>query len=157
MEGRNFIRENGSKQSLMTALSKFVEAVSMMENRVMIPSRLRDIGFSHSTSEENNNMSVLPFSSSSNDDSLYSYYVMLNRIKREVLCGNAETDINVVDFSSEYTVDGENNSAEKTANAIRHHLQCLFRLLHQLTGTAKFLGDTYEDQVGGRKDKKISM
>lgn len=161
MAGRKIICENLSNQSLMTALNKFVEVAKSMDSRVMFPSRLRDMGLSHcpeqATSEENNNMSVLPFSSSRNGDTLYSYYVMINVIKQEILCGNVETDMNLMDGYSVDSDDSVNSSAKKTAEAFRHHLQGLSRLLHQLTDTAKLLADTYEDQVGLRKDKKFSF
>lgn len=166
MAGRKLQCENCSKQSLMTVLNNFVEAVNNMDEKVMVPSRLRDMEVLNPTSidvsaEENNNLSVMPFTSGRGED-LYSYFLMINAIKSEILSGKAkntscvdsETDS---DSSDDGFEDGSTDAARKTAEAFRHHLQGLFGLLHQLTDTAKYLGDAYEEQVGARKTKKFAI
>ncbi|KAL4219770.1 hypothetical protein ACF0H5_020183 [Mactra antiquata] len=179
--------ENGNSQSLMNVLNKFVEECNAMDDKVMVPSRLRDMELSdltcNTTSEENNNMSVLPMSSATGED-LYSYYVMINAVKGELLSGKGpsqaqlpstevglqtsrvgmrvigESDGESDTLSDDCSMDdgaSDSDTATKTAEAFRHHLQGLFGLLNQLTDTAKFLGDTYEQQVGGRKTKKFAI
>lgn len=157
----------------MTVLNKFVETVNTMDDKVMVPSRLRDMELSQTASgnpaEENNNMAVLPFSSGRGED-LYNYYVMINAIKGEILSGNTAKNANTsflgnglsesdgeTDSVSDDSSDEGTDAARKTAQAFRHHLQGLFGLLHQLTDTAKFLGDAYEEQIGGRKTKKFAI
>lgn len=165
------ICENCNSQSLMSVLNKFVETVNTMDERVMVPSRLRDMELNPNSNmepkEENNNMSVLPFTSQKGED-LYNHFVMINAIKNEILSGKGHRSISHKTVTETYS-DGDSDTlsddsddstgdaAGKIAHAFRHHLQGLFGLLHQLTDTAKFLGDAYEDQVGGKKTKTFSI
>lgn len=152
--------EDCNKQSIMNIINKFVGAVDAMDEKVMIPSKLKDMpseNNSMDTSEENNNMELLPTSSEGQD--LYSYYVMLNTIKKEIVSGNiSEVDDTGSECSGDDSDDSYTDNARATAAAFRHHLQGLFGLLHQLTHTAKFLGEKYENGVGtGKKMKKFVM
>lgn len=157
------------KQSLMSVLNNFVAAVDTMDDRVMIPSRLRDMETGSGrpkieTVEENNNMSVLPVSAGRGED-LYNYYVMLNAVKTELMSGkaistNAEQEREGSEMDSDFSDsdDGVKDTARKTAEAFRHHLQGLFGLLNELTDSAKFLGDVYEDNVSvNKKAKKFAI
>ncbi|XP_045201672.2 mid1-interacting protein 1-like [Mercenaria mercenaria] len=163
--------EKCSSQSLMSVLNKFVETVNIMDDKVMVPSRLRDMELNQNSNmdvtEENNNMSVIPFSSGNGED-LYSHFVMINAVKNELLsgkgplsshriAGTSESDGESDTLSDDSSDDGAIDAAGKTAQAFRHHLQGLFGLLHQLSDTAKFLGDAYEEQVGGKKTKKFTF
>ncbi|XP_060593839.1 mid1-interacting protein 1-like [Ruditapes philippinarum] len=164
--------EKCSSQSLMSVLNKFVETVNIMDEKVMVPSRLRDMQLNQNSNleptEENNNMAVLPFTSGNGED-LYSYYEMINAVKGELLSGKgplsshritslSESDGDSDTLSDDSSDDGvQQDAATKTAQAFRHHLQGLFGLLHQLSDTAKFLGDAYEDQVGVKKTKKFTI
>ena len=146
------------KQSLMNTINKFLGAVSVMDEKVMIPSKLKDMSLdSNSTvnAEENNNVALLPMGSQGQD--LYSHYVMLNTIKKEILSGNvSESDDMGSECSGDDSDDSYTDNARETAAAFRHHLQGLFGLLHQLTHSAKFLGEKYEGDVGtGKKIKKF--
>ena len=151
--------EDCNKQSLMNIINKFVGAVDNMDEKVMIPSKLRDMSSDNcmETSEENNNMEVSPIGSQGRD--LYSHYVMLNTIKKEIVSGNIselEASEHGSECSSDESDDSTTENARATAAAFRHHLQGLFGLLHQLTHTAKFLGDKYEHDIGnGKKIKKF--
>ena len=159
MAGRKVQPAGYNRQSLLTTLNAFVEEVNTMNDKVMVPCRLRDMQFAENTteySEDNNNMSVLP-ASDCKGETLYSYYAMINAVKNEILSGHGhedtpeKSDSEMESSSDNDSDDGANDAARKTAEAFRHHLQGLFGLLHQLTNTAKVLGNTYEDQVGGTK------
>lgn len=165
MAGRKMQCENCSSQSLMTVLNNFVANVNDMNEKVMVPSRLRDMeptpqgSIEVTSTEENNNLAVMPMSSGRGED-LYSYFAMINAIKEEILSGKSAhggcSDTDDSDSSSDDGFeDGSTDAARKTAQAFRHHLQGLFGLLHQLTDTAKYLGDAYEEQVGAKKSKKF--
>lgn len=149
--------EDCNQQSLMNIINKFVGAVNAMDDKVMIPSKLKDMSSDNSmdTSEVNNNTELIPFGSDGHD--LYSHYVMLNTIKKEIVSGNiSEDDDTGSECSGEDSDDSYTDNARATAAAFRHHLQGLFGLLHQLTHTAKFLGEKYETGVGsGKKMKKF--
>lgn len=145
-----------NKQSLVNTINKFLGAVSSMDEKVMIPSKLKDMALdNNSVEEENNNMSLLPVGSQGQD--LYSHYVMLNTIKKEIVSGNiSESDYIGSECSGEESDDSCTENARATAAAFRHHLQGLFGLLHELTHTAKFLGEKYETDIGsGKKIKKF--
>lgn len=159
------------KQSLMSSLNNFVEAVNTMDKQVMIPSRLRDMDITSALQkcpEENNNMSVVPLSSVQiPGEELYNHFVMINAVKREVLSGKGRvsgsgsssltsSDCDMDALSDDSSDDGVNTTAKRTADAFSYHLQGLFGLLHQMTETAQQLGDVYEDQIGtGKKAKKF--
>ena len=165
MAGRTTQCDNCSRQSLMSVLNNFVSAVNAMDEKVMVPCRLRDMevltdnSISGASNEENNNMSVMPMSSGRGED-LYNHYGMINAIKSEILSGKSqhsscESDNESDTSSDDGFEDGSTNAARKTAEAFRHHLQGLFGLLGQLTDTAKYLGEAYEDQVGTKKTRKF--
>ena len=150
--------EDCNQQSLMNIINKFVGAVDVMDEKIMIPSKLKDMSSGSTcveTAEENNNMDILPIGSQGQD--LYSHYVMLNTIKKEIVSGNiSETGDDGSDCSGDDSDDSSTDNARATAAAFRHHLQGLFGLLHQLTHTAKYLGEKYENDVGnGKKIKKF--
>lgn len=146
--------EDCNQQSLMNVINRFVGAVNAMDDKVMIPSKLKDMTGMEVT-EENNNMDLMPVGSDGHD--LYSYYVMLNTIKKEIVSGTiSEDDDTGSECSGDDSDDSYTDNARATAAAFRHHLQGLFGLLHQLTHTAKFLGEQYETGVGtGKKTKKF--
>lgn len=139
------------QQSLLTVINRFVQAVDMMDDTVMIPCRLRDIPVeSMSISnmhEENNNKAVVPALPVSGD--LYHFYAMLHAIRSEITAGppniNDEEQNDNTDDSVDEDPIGEN--AKKTAEAFRYHLRGLFGLLHQMTETAKYLSSRYESEV----------
>jgi hypothetical protein len=153
------------QQSILSALNKFVQAVNVMDDTVMIPCRLRDMEISKTAppemNVENNNRAVLPTVSAGTD--LHSCYAMLNAIKAELISGNdgSETD---TDPDSEQTgaknSDSETGDSDahtrKIASKFSHHLHGLFSLLHQLTETAKYLTNRYETEVDQNSRGSIS-
>ncbi|XP_076436050.1 mid1-interacting protein 1A-like [Babylonia areolata] len=141
------------QQSLLTALNRFVLAVNAMDDIVMIPSRLRDLEVTvPEMQEENNNISddkavAIPSFRSGMD--LYRCFSMLHVIRDEIIDGSKEEE-DQSGASGEVEDDSENDetaASRKTANMFRYHLRGLFRLLHQLTATAQYLGSRYERDV----------
>lgn len=147
--------DDGKVQSLISALNKFVEAVDTMDETVMIPSRLRDLDIPASTSSEinthNNNMAILPFGTNRSD--MYSFYLMLNAIKQELVSGYRNADEptecspKVEGSATASNTDNHSEQARKTATAFRYHIRGIFTLLKQLTGTANYLTQTYENDI----------
>lgn len=139
-----------NSQSLLTAIHKFVQAVDIMDDTVMIPCRLRDVPIDLKLKEENNNKAVVPAIPMSGD--LYHFYAMLQAIRKEIVAGpSASSDgEESLDSESDLSDDNGNNDneqAKKTATAFRYHLRGLFGLLHQMTETAKYLSSRYETEI----------
>lgn len=156
--------EQKQEQSLLTVLNKFVQAVNVMDETVMIPSRLKDMEMESAVKnpeikEENNNMAIVPIINPGTD--LYSFYKMLNTIKKELISGKPGEEEQAVTSSDSEDDSAEDDSAEdsskQTAELFRHHLQGLFSVMNQLTNTAKALTDKYESEfVGEGTNRSIS-
>lgn len=151
--------EQKQEQSLLTVLNKFVQAVNVMDETVMIPSRLKDMEMESAVKnpeikEENNNMAIVPIINPGTD--LYSFYKMLNTIKKELISGKPGEEEQAV-TSSDSEDDSAEDSSKQTAELFRHHLQGLFSVMNQLTNTAKVLTDKYESEfVGEGTNRSIS-
>ena len=151
--------EQKQEQSLLTVLNKFVQAVNVMDETVMIPSRLKDMEMESAVKnpeikEENNNMAIVPIINPGTD--LYSFYKMLNTIKKELISGKPGEEEQAV-TSSDSEDDSAEDSSKQTAELFRHHLQGLFSVMNQLTNTAKALTDKYESEfVGEGTNRSIS-
>lgn len=150
MSGRHRDHKTTS-QSLLSALNRFVHAVDSMEDTVMIPSRLKDVQVPREITppqgetEQNLNPVV-------EGSDLFECYSLINSIKSELMSGPIKGEEGFEsDVSSECSDDSEDSTASdtcrKTADEFRYHLQGLFGLLHQLTGTAKFITNKYENEV----------
>jgi len=74
-----------SRQSVLSVMDRFVQAVDNMNETVMVPSRLMDISYDAEVPDSNNDY--------------YSFYSMLNAMKNELLWGGGR--------SSNSGVDGE--------------------------------------------------
>ncbi|KAH9514689.1 hypothetical protein Btru_023312 [Bulinus truncatus] len=113
------------QQSLLTAINRFVQAVDLMDDTVMIPCRLRDIPVESIPvpylQEENNNKAVVPSIPVSGD--LYHFYAMLHAIRSEIIAGPTP---HVDDDQSDNTDDSVD---ETTLSAI------MLKRLQQLSGT----------------------
>lgn len=151
--------EQKQEQSLLTVLNKFVQAVNVMDETVMIPSRLKDMEMESAVKnpeikEENNNMAIVPIINPGTD--LYSFYKMLNTIKKELISGKPGEEEQAV-TSSDSEDDSAEDSSKQTSELFRHHLQGLFSVMNQLTNTAKALTDKYESEfVGEGTNRSIS-
>ena len=136
------------QQSLLHAIKNFVQAVDSMDETVMIPCRLRDIPVEavSAVPEVNNNKAVVPTNILNGD--LYSFYVMLHAIRKEITVGPhlSEEESNE-DSDDSLNDDPSDENARKTAAAFRYHLRGLFGILHQMTESAKVLSSRYEREV----------
>jgi len=146
------------QQSLLSALNRFVQAVGVMDETVMIPSRLKDMEISMSDQpetnivEENNNMALMPTIKPGTD--MHCFYKLLLTIKDEIITGNNQTGEEVTEDSE--GTEHAKECAKKTAALFRHHLGGLFSVLHQMTETAKYLSNRYETEVGDNSSKSLS-
>lgn len=148
------------QQSLLTALNRFVSAVNVMDEIVMIPSRLRDLEATPMPDiirEDNNNnrnsnsnsSKIVAVPSIHSGMDLYRCFSMLHAIRDEIIDGSRQDDEDQSGAAGEFGEDEDDEAAasRKTANMFRYHLRGLFGLLHQLTDTAQYLGSRYEKDV----------
>jgi len=132
-------------QSLLSAMNGFVQAVNVMDETVMIPSRLKDIPV-HADDQANacTEKSLALVSTQKEgiapSGDLYNFYTMLNAIKSELVRGQSE----------EETTDGSHadEQSRQTAAMFRHHLKGLFNVLRQLTESANHLTGRYQQELG---------
>lgn len=137
-----------SKQSILNDMEKFVKMVNVMDETVLVPSRLMN----------------LP---QEGDDDPFNMFAMLNDLKTELLWSTGDTDVHVErgsrrvsdisdtesDASSaagDSGIEGEDEreSAARAAAACRRHLRGLRRSLRHLTAAAAHLTRSYQEEVG---------
>ncbi|XP_075970094.1 mid1-interacting protein 1A [Anticarsia gemmatalis] len=136
-----------SKQSILNDMEKFVKMVNVMDETVLVPSRLMN----------------LP---QEGDDDPFSMFSMLNDLKTELLwsAGDAEehvergrrvsdlsdTESDASSAAGDSGIEGEDEreSAARAAAACRRHLRGLRRSLRQLTAAAAHLTRSYQEEVG---------
>ncbi|XP_064614908.1 mid1-interacting protein 1-B-like [Liolophura sinensis] len=154
----------GGQQSIIKALNSFVKAVNVMDQTVMIPSRLRDMDVTVNLKsdgmkipvENNNELAILPAGGSQHAN-LYGFYTMLHAIKHELVSGGRIDDsedgaheggVGGLGEDSGESVDSEDSDSRPTAAAFRHHLTSLLGMLRQMTATANYLTTRYEHDLG---------
>ncbi|CAH0592282.1 unnamed protein product [Chrysodeixis includens] len=137
-----------SKQSILNDMEKFVKMVNVMDETVLVPSRLMN----------------LP---QEGDDDPFNMFAMLNDLKTELLWSTGDADVHVErgsrrvsdisdtesDASSaagDSGIEGEDEreSAARAAAACRRHLRGLRRSLRHLTAAAAHLTRSYQEEVG---------
>lgn len=170
--------EDLGAQSLMTAMSKFVQAVEHMDDAVMIPSKLRDMDSAEAVTTTPAPPSftsrILPQNGglmSSHNGGRTSPPITPPPTKSHALIPTEPADGHSTDLYDFYTMlnavkhelvagpqedvekeeeesDEQNQLAKKTAKQFRHHLRGLFGVLHQLTDTADAVTSRYQETVG---------
>lgn len=150
-----------SARSILTTMNTFVKAVNDMDDTILIPSRLLDMAPPHTSDPS----SAVMVSSAIPGSDLYSFYQMLNAIKHELVAGpdmatatSGEEDDDDKDVDDDGSQDSQSLGSQdsqssgsqdsQVAAAFRHHLQGLFGVLKQLTGTAKYLTTRYQEEIG---------
>jgi hypothetical protein len=166
-----------SQSSILSAMDRFVQSVSEMDETVMIPSRLMDMS---PNVDEKPKIGDSPAPRMMVDTDLYSFYSMLNSVKNQLLwgpipSGNTGTTTTTsgphhvrrhslasqqsfasTDSEPESELNSDSDSGvefdeqtTKIASAFRQHLTGLYQILHQLSDSADFLAHRYQDEVGG--------
>ncbi|XP_076306283.1 uncharacterized protein LOC143222939 [Tachypleus tridentatus] len=75
-----------SKQSVLSAMDRFVKSVKIMDATVLVPSRLKDMDINSENTEKNPPPIDLLFKTD-----LFSFYSMLHDVKNELLWGPSST------------------------------------------------------------------
>ena len=133
-----------SSTSILSTMNNFVKAVNEMDDTILIPSRLRDMDTSDTiTPNPSGADGDKALVSTQQNTDMLAYYHMLNAVKTELVHGPGSGD----DESEEMEQEEEDQSSH-VAHAFRHHLQGLFSVLKQLTGSAKLLTSKYQEEIG---------
>ena len=154
------LRDGSGQQSLLSTMTRFVQAVREMDETIMIPHRLKDIspesvapcggsvsGPAEKTPTHNTSLvSVACKDLELQNGDLFAFYKMLNTIRTELVRGHECSE-------EEENLD---ESSKEVAAAFRHHLQGLFGLLKQLTATAQHVTNRYQEEIGDIPSTKLS-
>ncbi|XP_064638140.1 mid1-interacting protein 1-B-like [Lineus longissimus] len=135
-----------SQQSLLAAMNKFSQAVSAMDDTIMVPSRLLDVPLKNGQSSPNDNRGALvPFEGKvGNGTDLYSFYMLLNTISTDLVRGPPQLED---DEGGDPRYSRVDEQTKQVANMFRHHLSGLHSVLNQLTDAAHFLTQRYTDEI----------
>ncbi|ROT74231.1 putative Mid1-interacting protein [Penaeus vannamei] len=163
-----------SSQSILCAMDRFVKAVNNMNETVMVPCRLLDMEVENKKSSDK--VPVL-LRTGGNP---YSFYSVLNSVKNDLIWGPTSNDDDDNENSTSTTnntrwsdpvavssVEAEDMAPELTAaaltNNLRTHLLGLHTCLSNLTDTAAFITERYQEEAtqgfmgkGEREDKRPS-
>jgi hypothetical protein len=144
--------------SILATMETFVRVIDEMHDTILIPSKLRDMELGVCNSSSGSSSSVMALvpqqqgGAAQPPPDLLAYYNTLSAIKTELVNGQSSEDDS--DSDSDCDSDSgkgageEKEPAFQAAAAFRHHLQGLFGVLQQLTGTAKLLTTRYQEEIG---------
>lgn len=142
------------RNSLFTAMSRFIGAVNNMDQTVMVPSLLRDVPLD----EEEHTKPVRTALSNGtagyfqDTEDMYSYYVLLKSIRNDIEWGILQADerrkektgVTALDIS---TMTADDEDLEKQ---FHYHLNGLHTVLSKLTRRANTLTSRYKEEIGIR-------
>ncbi|XP_054479677.1 mid1-interacting protein 1-B-like [Anoplopoma fimbria] len=122
------------RNSLFSAMSRFIGAVNNMDQTVMVPSLLRDVPLDHQDARPETGAAHLP-----EDGDMYGSYVLLKSIRDDMQCG---------------VLQGDERRREKTGTEdqdletqFHFHLRGLQAVLSKLTCRADTLTSRYKQQI----------
>ncbi|XP_030642327.1 mid1-interacting protein 1A [Chanos chanos] len=140
---------HSQKNSLFTAMNRFIGAVNNMDQTVMVPSLLRDVPL-----EQEKDLHTLSHEPGSYlrdaEADMFSYYTQLKAIRNDIQWGvlraeeqrrNKEKEVEVPQM------EGEEEAAD-LEQLFRFHLRGLQGVLSRLTHQANELTDRYKQEIG---------
>jgi hypothetical protein len=161
-------RRSSCKESISYTnriIDQFAESINMMNEAVLVPSKLRDIEVSE----------TLDFEIAPKTD-LYHYYAMLNTVKDDLFNGlptaedgannyrwdrqlsdEAFTSLTSLSSLSLGGLDGEPLSFEDRANQLTglfaQHLHSLYAILQHFSKAAEYITKRYQQEIDGNVEK----
>lgn len=120
------------KNSLFTAMNRFIGAVNNMDETVMVPSLLRDVPHGRAAEAD-----------------MYTYYTQLKSIRNEIEWGavlRTDEPQKAAD-KADKTPESGNDQAD-LERLLRFHLKGLHGVLSKLTCHANQLTDRYKQEIG---------
>ncbi|KAK3542885.1 hypothetical protein QTP70_006146 [Hemibagrus guttatus] len=122
------------KNSLLTAMNRFIGAVNNMDETVMVPSLLRDVP-NASAGDDGDYLRVA-------EADMYTYYTHLKTIRNEIEWGA------VLRGEEAQRPAEQAAEPEELENLLRFHLKGLYGVLTKLTSHANELTDRYKQEIG---------
>ena len=146
------MHQHSSTTSILATMNSFVKAVNEMDETILIPSKLQDMEAGSLSKDGGDTSTALVSRSDFNNKDgdgmspdMLAYYHTLNAIKTELVHGPNTDD---EDEDDEMTEQQQQDPSFQASKAFRHHLQGLFGVLKQLTGSAQFLTSRYQEEIG---------
>lgn len=99
-----------SQQSIFSAMDRFVKAVNNMDATVLVPSKLRDMDINSGGSHSKRIHRRVPPALANTD--LYSFYLMLNEVKKELLWGPGTGAVAAATMGSSLMASGRSSPRE---------------------------------------------
>lgn len=127
------------KNSLLTAMNRFIGAVNNMDETVMVPSLLRDVP--HASAGDAGD-----YLRDAEAD-MYSYYTQLKTIRNEIEWG-AVLRAEEPPRAAEKAAESSTSEQTELESLLRFHLKGLYGVLTKLTSHANELTDRYKQEIG---------
>ncbi|KAF7709260.1 mid1-interacting protein 1A [Silurus meridionalis] len=130
------------KNSLFTAMNRFIGAVNRMDETVMVPSLLRDVPPA-SAADAGDAGDYLR----ADEADMYTYYTQLKTIRNEIEWG-AALRAEESQRAAEKAAEPEMSEHDELESLLRFHLKGLYGVLTKLTSHANELTDRYKQEIG---------
>lgn len=127
------------KNSLLTAMNRFIGAVNNMDETVMVPSLLRDVPHA-SAGDAGEYLRAA-------EADMFTYYTQLKTIRNEIEWGAGLRSEEPRGAAEKAGEPGLSEHAE-LENLLRFHLKGLYSVLTTLTSHANELTDRYKQEIG---------
>lgn len=127
------------KNSLFTAMNRFIGAVNNMDETVMVPSLLRDVP--HASAGDDGDYLR------DDEADMYTYYTQLKTIRNEIEWG-AVLRAEEPQRATEKAAEPCTSEHAELENLLRFHLKGLYGVLTKLTSHANELTDRYKQEIG---------
>ncbi|XP_059417207.1 mid1-interacting protein 1A-like [Carassius carassius] len=139
----------GKKNSLFTAMNRFIGAVNNMDQTVMVPSLLRDVPLDQEKEEQKLTNDTGSYLRDAEGD-MYSYYSQLKSIRNNIEWGfmRAEEQRRKKDTTAPEPVRTEPESDIDLEQLLQYHLKGLHGVLSKLTSQANNLTNRYKQEIG---------
>ncbi|XP_017562087.1 mid1-interacting protein 1A [Pygocentrus nattereri] len=137
---------HSQKNSLFTAMNRFIGAVNNMDQTVMVPSLLRDVPLEQRDAEPGRYLRNA-------EADMYTYYTQLKSIRNEIEWGVVREEQRRKERSANTAVNAANTEPEgedgtDLEQLLQYHLKGLHGVLTKLTSQANNLTNRYKQEIG---------
>ncbi|KAI4896186.1 hypothetical protein NFI96_006663 [Prochilodus magdalenae] len=137
---------HSQKNSLFTAMNRFIGAVNNMDQTVMVPSLLRDVPLEQGDAEPGSYLRDA-------EADMYTYYAQLKSIRNEIEWGVMRDDQRRKERTTSSAVSTANTETEgedgtDLEQVLQYHLKGLHGVLSKLTSQANNLTNRYKQEIG---------
>ncbi|XP_056158035.1 mid1-interacting protein 1-B-like [Lampris incognitus] len=138
------------KNSLFTAMNRFIGAVNNMDHTVMVPSLLRDVPLGDAeeikaTARTGGAPDYVPDGDYIADGDMYSSYVLLKSIRNDIEWGVLQGDERRREKVGATRAEAQDE--DDLEKQFRYHLSGLHSVLSKLTRKANTLTNRYKEEI----------